>query len=477
MKLPRLQEVPASLKMKTNIGSILKTSVPIVVDLAAQVIMWAIEMTLVSRISVGVMSRFYPGAGARGLDAVTAVGNVGSIVMWTFTVLLIFIFGTTIIINKLIGEGKKSEADHFLGQALFTTVIPAIAIAVLWNVFAPFIFKTILGTPAAVAAIGVDYLKTISPFAPFVIMNFVAIGIVRGAGDTHLAMITGLMVNAIHLVLAVLLVFGFSVFPTLGVRGAAIAAGIGHTAGCVFTFSVILRGKSVLTFNWSDFTGIRGKSIGSVLSTGTPITLEQLAWMTGIVIILGFTNRLGPVAAAAHVIILTFQRLFSILYQAFAMGALTLVGRRYGANEHHYARQTTVMFFWLVGSVVLFLACILFLRARYFVLIFTSDPDVVPLCTRVFKLVAFIQIPKALSFVYSYSLRGVGENRFPMYLAIFGVLVFEVILGFNLAFTAGLSILGIWIAAGIDEVFRVSLGAWRFHWKLRRLTTGAGETA
>ncbi len=456
--------------MRSNLGSILKTSIPIVVDIGAQIIMWTIEINLVGHISPELMARSYGATEATGVDALTAVGNVVQIILLTCTALLIFIFGATIIINKLIGENRREEANHFLGQALFTTLFAAIGIAVIWHLLAPFLFNVILGTSVSVASIGVDYFRILSYFAPFIIMNFVAIGIVRGAGDTHLSMLTALIVNTLHLVLALLLIFGISFFPALGVRGAALAAGIAHTVGCCFTFIVILRGRSVLTFKWSDFTTIRRKSIVKVFKTGIPITLEQLAWMIGITIVIGYSNRLGTVAAAAHIIILTFQRLFSILYQAFGMGALTLVGQRYGANEHDYAKQTTTMFFWLVGGVVLFLSAVIFFRAHYLVIIFTSDPDVVMLCERVLKVAAIVQIPKALSFVYSYSLRGVGENRYPMYLALIGILAFEVILGFNLAFTFGLSLIGLWLAQGVDEVFKVSLAIRRFHGRIKELT-------
>jgi putative MATE family efflux protein len=456
--------------MKTGIGSILKTSVPIVVDLAAQFLMWTVEATLVARIGADTMERFYPGLGGRGIDALTAVGSIVQIILWTFTVLLIFIFGAIIIINKLVGEGKRVEANHFLGQSLFTTMFPAVAIGLIWYILAPFIFKTILGTTPAVAAIGVDYLRIISLFVPFVIMNFVAISIVRGAGDTHLSMITSLLVNGIHLVLAVLLIFGISIFPELGVRGSALAAGIGHTIGFFFTFSVILRGKSVLTFNWSDFTSIRRASIIKVLKTGTPITLEQLAWMSGIIVVIGFSNRLGASAATSHMIILTYQRLLSILYQAFAIGALTLVGQSYGANRHYHASLMTRQFFWIVGGVVLFISIVIYFRVHYFIMLFTSDPEVLRICSGVLKIAAFVQVPKALSFVYSYSLRGVGENRYPMYLAVVGVLLFEVALGFNLAFTVGLSLTGLWIALGVDEVFKVTMSMKRFHRRITQLT-------
>ena len=233
---------------------------------------------------------------------------------------------------------------------------------------------------------------------------------------------------------------------------------------------MILRGRSVLTFKWSDFKSIRRKSIGKVFRTGLPITLEQLAWVIGMTIVIGYSNRLGAAPAAAHMIILTIQRLFSILYQAFGIGALTLVGQLYGAEEHDHAGRTTAKFFWLVGGVVFFLAALTYLRSYYFVIVFTSEAEVVEIGVKVLKVAALIQIPKALSYVYSFSLRGVGENRYPMYLAIFGVLIFEIMLGYTFAFTVGLSIVGLWAAQGLDELFKMSFAIRRFRWRLRQLT-------
>jgi putative MATE family efflux protein len=452
-----------------NLKNILKTSIPIVVDLGSQIVMWTIETTLVGHIAVNSMRKFYPGLNATGVDALTAVGNVVQIVLYTCTVLLIFVFGATIIVNRLLGERKKAEANHFLGQSLFTALVPAVLIALIWRFGSPFIFSTVLGASETVAAIGVDYFRIVSLFAPFIIMNFVAIGIVRGAGDTHLSMMTALVVNGIHLVLAICLIYGKFFFPEMGVRGAALAAGIGHTTGFILTFSVILRGRSILTFQWKDLTAINLRSIREILKTGIPITLEQLAWMTGVTIVIGYSNRLGAVAAAAHIIMLTYQRIFSILYNAFGMGALTLVGQRFGANAHDEVRQTSKTLFILAVGVVMILSSVIFFRSRYLAMLFTKDRMVIDLCNTVFKIVAFVQIPKALSFLFSFSLRGVGENRYPMYLAFIGIFFFEVVLGYTLAFVFSLSIMGLWIAAVCDESFKSLFSARRFIRKINSI--------
>ena len=165
--------------MKPSFRSILKTSVPILIDLGAQILMWTIETTLVGHIAIATLARYYPGTGATGVDALTAVGNVVQVILYTCTILLIFVFGASIIIDRLLCAGRKEDANHFLGQTIFTALFPAIGIAIIWYFAAPLIFRTVLGTSEAVTSIGVDYLRVVSWFAPFIIMNFVAIGLVR----------------------------------------------------------------------------------------------------------------------------------------------------------------------------------------------------------------------------------------------------------------------------------------------------------
>jgi len=336
--------------LKATIGSILRTSVPIVVDFGAQALIWTIEPMLVGHLAPATMARYYPGLGATGVDALIAVGNVIQIILFTCTLLLTLVFGATIIVNRHLGAGRRDEANHFLGQTVFTAMFPAAGLALIWYCCSPFIFRTMLGASPAVTAICVDYMRTMAWFAPFMIMNFVAIGIVRGAGDTHLSMITGLLVNGIHLVLAIVLIHGIGFAPALGVRGTALAFGIAHTIGFLFTYSVILRGRSILIFQWHDFRRVNRKTIVSMVKTGIPSTLEQLAWMTGMTAVIGFSNRLGAAAAAAHIVALTFQRLFAIMYLAFSTGALTLVGQRYGAGQFARAGKTVKAFLGMVGT-------------------------------------------------------------------------------------------------------------------------------
>ncbi|MEE9169693.1 MAG: MATE family efflux transporter, partial [bacterium] len=77
--------------------------------------------------------------------------------------------------------------------------------------------------------------------------------------------------------------------------------------------------------------------------------------------------------------------------------------------------------------------------------------------------------PKALNTVLGGNLRGAGDLKWLMYLSIISVILMEIGASWFAAFVLGLSLWGLWMVMGIDEVIRVFLNYWRFHggkWKL-----------
>lgn len=450
----------------SGLGQVLKTSVPIIVDLASQILMWTIEATLVGRIPRRMLAEF--GAEATGSDALTAVGNVVQIIIFTFTIFLTFIIGATLSVNRFIGAGKRRAANHFFSQAVFAAAILSFFVAAGWFLLADEIFHYVLGATPAVTRIGTHYFRIAALYLPFILVNFVMLGVIRGSGQTKISMGVNLLINTLHLTLAIGLIFGYLGFPGLGVTGAAIAGGTAHTIGCLVTMGLVVRGRSLLRFERQDIFKVRLRSLRDIFSQGFPTTLEQLFWTGGMTVVLTLANRLGAAAATLHIILITLQRLLSMVYQAFGLGAMTLVGQHFGARRPDDVERTVKFFTIVATSLVFALNLIFFVFARSIVLLFTSDPALAETGSTLIKVLALVQLPKSLTIVLGAALRGVGDVHYPMFLTIVGVILFEIGLGATFAFTAGLGILGFWIATGIDETFRTGLnfarlrrGRWR----------------
>lgn len=429
-------------------------SLPAVVDLSSQTIMWTIEAILIGMISAA---------------AFAGHGMALQIIILFFAFLLTFVVGSSIIINRYLGADKTWEANHILAQALVLGLIIAVMTGLTWFFGATLLFKLIRESEPVAQQAGIQYLKILSGFAPLIITNFIAVGIIRGAGDTKISMLINLLVNGLNLVLAPLLIFGLFGFPRLEVKGAALALGISHSIGFCATLFVLRSRKCRLFLSFREIAKPNLQSFKRLFEIGLPTTIEQLSWAVGQMVITGYAAVLGLSLLAAHQVFMRLQAILSMFFMGFSLGAMTLVGQDVGAREHSRAKKTGKIAGYVALVFVLLIVAAIVIFERQLILIFTDDPEVVEVGLKIVYLYAAIQIPKALNTVLGGNLRGAGDLKWLMFLSIASVIVMEISMAWVSAFAFGLSLWGLWMVMGVDEIIRVILNYWRFvggKWRL-----------
>jgi putative MATE family efflux protein len=434
--------------------SILKTSVPAVVDLSSQTIMWTIEAIFIGQL---------------GAAAFAGVGMAIQVIILFMTVLLTFVVGSSLIITRYLGAGNRWEANHILGQAMMVGIAIAVSLTFFWYFGATQIFKLIQeDNNSGAEQAGVTYLKTVAIFAPFIITNFIALGIVRGSGDTKYSMMINVGVNTLNLLLAPLLIFGLLGLPELKVRGAALAVGISHTLGFAATMLLLRSRKAVLFLSFRELTTPNLASFKRLFRAGLPTTIEQLVWAFGQLVISGYAAVISVTVLAAHQAFMRIQAVLSMFYMGFGMGAMTLMGKNLGADRRRLAELTAKMTGWVVFVFVMSVVAILFIFSGSVISIFTSDEKVIALGSFVLRIFAVVQIPKAVNGVLMGNLRGAGDLNWLMWLSILSVAILEVGLNWFVVFVLNLSLTGLWLVQFCDESLRLALNYWRFRggkWK------------
>ncbi|HHJ51794.1 MAG TPA: MATE family efflux transporter [Caldithrix abyssi] len=442
-----------SLEKKGTLKEVLRTSLPAVIDLSSQTITWLIEAIFIGQLSA---------------YALAGVGIAQQFVILTFSVLLTFVVGSSIIIVRYLGAGDKWNANHVLGQALFMGIILSIVIALVWYFVVPLLFYLIKEEGSQARYYGVIYIKTISYFAPLIITNFIAIGILRGVGDTLLTMTISLIINGLNILLDVLLIFGVAGFPRLETLGAALGVGIAHTVGFIITLIFLRNRKSSLFLAVMEITRPRLATFKQLFKLGIPTTVEQFVWSVGQLILSFFAARIGVTILAAHQVLVRLQSVISMINWGFAVSAMTLVGKNIGANDYVEARKSgkVVALVSMLTSGVLMV--VLYFLSTPILSVFTNDLNVVRAGQAIIIAFIILQIPKAANTSYSGGLRGAADLNWLMYLAIGSVILNEFLGAYVLCFGIGLGLLGLWIIQIFDESGRLILNVWRFnrgHWK------------
>ncbi|OPX34139.1 hypothetical protein B1H10_04300 [candidate division KSB1 bacterium 4484_188] len=439
---------------QSPLREILKTSVPAVIDLSSQTITWLIEAIFIGHLSAA---------------ALAGVGISLQIVLLTFAVVLTFVMGSSIIILRYLGAKDSWNANHVLAQALMMGTIMSVFIGLIWY-FAGTQIMLLIREEAPVARhFGVQWLQTVSYFAPIFIVNFIALGILRMAGDTMVTMRISIITNAIHLLLLPLLVFGYFGFPRLEAVGAALSIGIAHTIGFTFTFYYLRSRKCSLFLSFREYTTPNFKTFKQLFKLGVPTTVEQLVWAFGQLVLSSFAAQMGIVPLAVHQVFLRIQSVLSMAFQGFGLASMTLVGKNLGAEKEKRAMQTGRIAGRIALIASLFVATLIFIFHRIILVAFTSDPEVVAFGSRIILVLAIVQIPKALNIVFSGNLRGGADLAWLMWLAIFSVILFESFGAYFLSFILGAGFVGLWIIQAVDESIRFTLNYFRFRgkkWKI-----------
>ena len=409
--------------------------------------MWTIEAILIGKISAA---------------AFGGVGMAVQIMVVVLTVLLTFIVGSAIIINRYLGANNQWEANHIFGQALMLGIVMAVLIAIGWYFGATNIFKLIKEGGSEAREAGIIYLRTVALFAPLVLTNFVALGIIRGAGDTRHAMLINLSINALNLILAPIFIFGLFGFPQLNVRGAAMAMGTAHSIGFFATLYLLRSRKCVLFLSFRELTTPNLKTFKRLFRAGVPTTIEQLVWAFGQLVVTSYAAVLGIAILAAHQVFVRIQAILSMFYLGFGLGAMTLMGKNLGAEQRQMAEKTGLTASRVVFVFALVVFILIVILSKQLIIVFTSDPEVVRIGSLVIIVFAMVQIPKALDVVLMGNLRGAGDLKWLMWLTIVSVLILEIGLNWGLVFFFNYSLMALWLVHFGDESLRTIINYYRF---------------
>ena len=273
--------------------------------------------------------------------------------------------GAIILINRHLGSNDRWGANHILGQTLMSGFIFSIVIGLVWYFGAPTLFRIIREQELMNAGMtyisgidsGIQYLKTISLFAPIIITNFMAVSMIRGAGDTHLSMIINITMNVANIFLTPLFdLRACSVFPGLGFGGRDRGLHIPHARFSDDARISLRRPTSTLFFSIRELTTPNWTSIKQLFKLGIPTTVEQLVWSIGQLIVTGYVAWIGIGALAVHQVFLRIQGVLSMFYMGFGLSAMTHMGKNIGANDHlaaetmgkmtHRSRSCSSSSFW-----------------------------------------------------------------------------------------------------------------------------------
>jgi len=408
--------------------------------------------------------------GQLGADAVATVGLTESLLSLVFAIGLGLSLSTTAMVARRIGE-KDPEGAAVAGvQAIAIGLAVSAILGIPCLFFAPDLLR-LMGASPQVIATGSGYARIALGGSGAIMLLFLNNAIFRGAGDAAIAMRLLWVSNIINLVLDPCLIFGWGPFPKLGVTGAALATFTGRSIGVLYQFYRLLRGSErirILRHQIRIQFGVLLRLLRVSLTGILQFAIAHTSWIGLVRIVSVF----GSAALAGYTIAIRIVIFIILPSWGLSNAAATLVGQNLGAKQPERA-EASVWRTGLYNMIFLGLIGIVFVVfAEPIVLLFTRDPEVVPLAASCLRIISYGNIGYAYGMVMLQAFNGAGDTVTPTVVNFFGFWLLEIPLAYFLAIRAGFQARGAYFSIVIAECAIAAVSILLFRrgkWKLQRI--------
>lgn len=384
-----------------------------------------------------------------GVDAVTTIGLTEAVLTLIYSVAIGCSSGATALVARRIGEKDPKAASFTAFQALMVGVTFGVVTGVVGMFFAEDILK-FMGASPEVLATGTNFVRIMLGSNVVIMLLFLLNGVFRGAGDPAIAMRTLLLANGLNIILDPIFIFGLGPIPAMGVTGAAIATTLGRSVGVLYQLYNLFWGKGAIRIERSMMKidlGIIRRLLEVSLSGAIQFIIASASW----IFLMRIISRFGSESVAGYTIGIRVI-IFALLPSwGLANAASTLVGQNLGAKQPDRAEQSAWRAGYFNTIFLLGVSALCFIMAPLIMTFFTDKPEVARIGAMTLRILGLGNVMYAYGMVISQAFNGAGDTRTPMIVNFICFWLIEIPLGYLLAVTLGMGVLGICIAVPASE--------------------------
>lgn len=276
-----------------------------------------------------------------------------------------------------------------------------------------------------------------------------------GLSFTRAAMYSTLVGNVINVILNFVLIFGFWIFPKLGVEGAAIGTLISRL--CMLTFIIFyLKLHEKLSKYIIRFfpTKVEIERVKKILYLGLPSALHSFFEVAFFISAVWMSGFIGKNSQAANQIALNLSSMTYMVALGVGVAAMIRVGNQRGMMNFKKLREVAISTLLLIIIIDIFF-CLVFLIFNDLLPLLYLDPsdpsnlndvnEVLSIASKLLIVAGVFQLFDGIQAVVLGALRGMQDVNKPAIIIFFsyGILGFPI--SYFLGFHTSLAMVGIWI--------------------------------
>ncbi len=391
-------------------------------------------------------------------EAMMAISLVFPVQNFVNAVAIGFGVGVNAVISNRLGAGDQAGADEAATRGVVLSVLHGVLAMAVCIPLMP-VFLSLFTKNAAVTAYGREYAAIVFAFSIGNMLNLVYEKIFQAVGrmkTSMAALISGCIFN---IVMDPVLINGLFFFPELGIRGAAIATGLGQLVSLlVYLVMYVVRPLSVK---------IRHRYIKPDMALDKRLYGIGIPAMLNMALASFLVSALNAILSAyseIYIVILgIYYKLQTFLYlpvNGLVQGMRPLIGYNYGAGEKRRVRKIFLTALAIAAAIMLAGTVISQLFAGELIGLYTENPGTIAAGARALRIISLGFVVSSVSVIACGALEGLGKGLPSLVISLFRYVI--LILPLALVFCRLLGPETVWNAFWSSELLTAVIAAFIF---------------
>jgi MATE family multidrug resistance protein len=441
------------------------------------------NLTLAYPVMIGMLGHTLIGivdnimVGRLGSTELAAVSLGNSMIFIAMSIGIGFSTAITPIVAEADAENDKDKIRSAFHHGLFLCIILGISLFGLVVLAKP--IMELLQQPADVIALA-------KPFVDWVAFSLVPLIIYQGYKQfadglsmTKVSMYAIVMANILHVIINYCLIYGFWIFPKMGIIGAALGTVISRIAMVVFMHFILSRKEQLKQYfqNFS-FEEIKKESIRKIVNLGFPSAMQMLFEVVLFTAGIWLCGNIGKTSQAANQIALSLASMTFMVAMGLSVTAMIRVSNQKGLNDYKQLVIVARSIFLLAIFIEVVFAIMFVVLHQILPYLFLNmenetqlldNQEVIAIAAKLLLVAAVFQITDGVQVVVLGALRGLQDVKVPMYITFVAYWIIGFPISFYLGEFTSLKAVGVWIGLLAGLTAAAIFLYIRFHYLTKKL--------
>ncbi|MBL6990484.1 MAG: MATE family efflux transporter [Bacteriovoracaceae bacterium] len=357
---------------------------------------------------------------------------------------------TSTLVAQFFAAKKKTAVYEVIADSLWLSLFWSLIISVMCFLFKRPIFLY-MGLDSETLVLATKFFDVFIYGLPIIYLFTLQGYIFNAYGDTKVSNLIMLFALTLNALLDPCFIFGYSIFPQMGIAGAKFASVLSILIGLILR-QIYLNKKEYIgkSQTFLKFTGNYNKQIFKI---GINSTLTNLVWCLVFPVLTATITQFGMEPLGGLNIGNRFEGFPYYFSVGFSIAISTLIAQSVGRGDIESILKIAIKGSILITVLLLPISLMFIFIPEHLISLLNSDPQIVKHGAMYLKIVGYFEILLGFEVLFEGAFNGLGETKLYMFLRVPLTLV-RIPLASLFALTLGFGIQGVWWAISITTLIK-----------------------